>query len=994
MRTPPAYHPPMARLTRSIGIRPGEGRLVALVAAVFATIEVARGFGEIAADSLVIGRFGAGSLPWLFIGLGLASLVASLAFGAALGRVRRGPLFVGVLLVLGAIIGAEQLALVAGAPIVPLVWLTVYAAGTVAATLVWTLAGSVLDARQAKRLFPLCTSAAIVGSFVGTLGAGPAARLVGTEWVVALEVVGLAASAVLVARLSGVPAGGRLRAAPPRRPMSAELRAGFDFVVRSPLMRLVAVAYVLFSVLMFSVTSPFFRAMSEAFPAGASADLTTALGLLSAAVTATAFVVSVVVAPRVYARFGVATAALVLPLVYVAGFGLWIAAFTPVTAVIVRYAQQVTQRGLSNAAWSAFYNVVPAARRPQVLAFNDGVPGQLGIVLSGVLLLTVQAILAPEQIPWLGMIAAVVCTAVVLGIRRRYADSLVRALRAGLGERVLEGGPGLAALAADGQATTALVRALDAPEPAVRRMAADLLGRLRVKEAARAIAALATDPEPAVRAASIAAVAALDEALAAPLAERAVADADPTVRAAAVEAAGNVAPAVVTGSSDRLADDPDPNVRAALAIALVACGRQDLSAEIAAALVASPDPDARVAGMRALAHLDEPGDPATGRPDPLLAGLDDEAASVRRAAAAALRARPVPSPAIFALLADGTARSQEAALWALDGHADAAREPVLRWAEGQAARAAELGGRLRALDRSTGSGESLAFLIALLDRRREEILRRLLTGLAVLGAPEAGGLIRRCLRSSDPDIRAQAIEALDSIGDPGLRGAIVELVDSPEDGADPDEETVLRDLADDADEWIRALALRARAERVAAEWSTIRERARTDPEPIVRGALGRLGDGGEPPMPDTASTLSDVDRMLVLRRVPLFADLVPEDLQRIAMTAVERLYAPDETVVREGDLGDELIVIVEGAVRVVHLGEDGTEQLLMRYVAGDHFGELAVLREAPRAATVLADPPGVRGLGIRGESLTAILRERPEAAMAMLATLATRLSRQ
>ena len=147
-------------------------------------------------------------------------------------------------------------------------------------------------------------------------------------------------------------------------------------------------------------------------------------------------------------------------------------------------------------------------------------------------------------------------------------------------------------------------------------------------------------------------------------------------------------------------------------------------------------------------------------------------------------------------------------------------------------------------------------------------------------------------------------------------------------------------------------------------------------------------------MPETSRTLGDLETMLLLRRVPLFGQLDPEDLQRVAMVAVEHVYPPGEAIVREGDLGDELVVIVEGSVRVVRIDPDGTERLLRRYGAGDHIGELAVLREAPRAATVIAEGDGVRGLVIGGAGLKAILLERPDAAMAMLATLAERLGTQ
>ena len=248
---------------------------------------------------------------------------------------------------------------------------------------------------------------------------------------------------------------------PPRRrdrSIVADLRLGFDTVVRSPLMRLVAIAYVLLAILGFSVTYPFLLAASETF--STEADLATALGVLSAAVTATSFVVSVVLANRVYARFGVTGAALLLPIVYLGGFGLWLVAFSFSTAALFRFTQQVTQRGISNSAWSAFYNVVPRERRAQVLAFNDGVPGQVGTILSGFLLLAAGTLLALDQVFWLGVITAFVCTIVVARhpptlSRERRCDSL----RTGLAEQVLEGGPGSAALARDPAVSDTLDRA-------------------------------------------------------------------------------------------------------------------------------------------------------------------------------------------------------------------------------------------------------------------------------------------------------------------------------------------------------------------------------------------------------------------------------------------------------------------------------------------------------------------------------------------------------
>ena len=141
---------------------------------------------------------------------------------------------------------------------------------------------------------------------------------------------------------------------------------------------------------------------------------------------------------------------------------------------------------------------------------------------------------------------------------------------------------------------------------------------------------------------------------------------------------------------------------------------------------------------------------------------------------------------------------------------------------------------------------------------------------------------------------------------------------------------------------------------------------------------------------DRVASSNLIGRMLLLGRVPLFASLAPEDLARIATTAVAAGYGPDEALIEEGDTSDHLVVIVTGTVRVV-TGATGTERVVRRCGPGEHIGELAMLRRAPRAAAVIADPPGVRALLLDAEGLRSVLQARPDAALAMLATLAERI---
>jgi CRP/FNR family cyclic AMP-dependent transcriptional regulator len=87
----------------------------------------------------------------------------------------------------------------------------------------------------------------------------------------------------------------------------------------------------------------------------------------------------------------------------------------------------------------------------------------------------------------------------------------------------------------------------------------------------------------------------------------------------------------------------------------------------------------------------------------------------------------------------------------------------------------------------------------------------------------------------------------------------------------------------------------------------------------------------------------------VLQRVPLFADLDTGELRRIARAFKERRFPAGETVIKEGSGGATFFVIESGEATISVRGEvQGTLR------AGDYFGEIALLDEGARAATITA----------------------------------------
>lgn len=130
----------------------------------------------------------------------------------------------------------------------------------------------------------------------------------------------------------------------------------------------------------------------------------------------------------------------------------------------------------------------------------------------------------------------------------------------------------------------------------------------------------------------------------------------------------------------------------------------------------------------------------------------------------------------------------------------------------------------------------------------------------------------------------------------------------------------------------------------------------------------------------------------VLAQVPLFSDLTKSELQVLAANCREREYPAGATLMRQGETGIGLFIITSGKVQVAQQTSAGDARDLGTFDRGAVLGEMSLLDDLPRTATVTALEP-TRALAIPVWDFRAALREQPEIGIKMLAILSRRLRR-
>ena len=358
----------------------------------------------------------------------------------------------------------------------------------------WVLVAERFDARQIRRSAVGLVAANGAGRALGAFAVPLAAPVLGTAAMIGAAAAAFAAAGVMATRIA---ASGSLRPLP--RAVSTDtgrlgVIAGAAAVRASPVAR--RLFWLVLAAGAFAPVLYYLLGSRASVHFGDEAELASFLGLFWGAVSVVALIAQVLIAPRVLARSGVATALSVAPVVAAAG-AVAVAIEPGLAAIVIAQAAvRILDAAVDNPGHRLAQNLTSRELRGRIHGFLDGVAKRAGAVAGGLL----AAVLAAPALAVVAVALAIAWSAAALSFRRRFPDLAVA-------ELARRESPGDSLEALDPRSRRRLQQALVAGGDETDR-AIDLLIELdggavdAAEELARALAAGPAEPEP-VRAALI-----------------------------------------------------------------------------------------------------------------------------------------------------------------------------------------------------------------------------------------------------------------------------------------------------------------------------------------------------------------------------------------------------------------------------------------------------------------------------------------------------------
>lgn len=286
------------------------------------------------------------------------------------------------------------------------------------------------------------------------------------------------------------------------------------------------------------------------------------------------------------------------------------------------------------------------------------------------------------------------------------------------------------------------------------------------------------------------------------------------------------------------------------------------------------------------------------------------------------------------------------------------------------------------------------------------------TVLRVLATQDASGRMRLALRgiySPDGRLRANALEAMESLLGHDLARSMVPLLET----MTPREKLALgrrffdlgpkpANLAELLDELLgrrnwatRCLTLEAM--KSVEDLTPYRERLQAlaySANPQVCGLAAGLLTRSQAEERGVAmakeSTTNLSERIVLLRRMDIFAGLAVSELAAVAAVTEDQDFGPGEVVLTEGEIGDAMYFVVSGNVSVSKIVENECRIELATIGSGGYFGEMALFDNLQRSATV-ATLEATRLLMLHKREFSEVVREYPQVALHICTDLSRRV---
>jgi len=324
---------------------------------------------------------------------------------------------------------------------------------------------------------------------------------------------------------------------------------------------------------------------------------------------------------------------------------------------------------------------------------------------------------------------------------------------------------------------------------------------------------------------------------------------------------------------------------------------------------------------------------------------------------------------------------------------------VLMFARNNLSRAYEYLAAARSLESLPRSGVR-GLAMAHLKEKKEMILENILKVLAIHDQSKAMKSAWQGIFSSDTRQRANAIELLNDVLDkktfkmmrpllenPGPSEALAEggkFAGIPE--FDTGENQIVAYLLSSED-WVDVifgLEMLRETPDISSHRDLLRNLRKSD-HPHILTEVDRIGGGKK-----SAQPISMGEKILLLKEIEIFSGLSVSELAAIAGVTGEMTCGENEEVIRQNRPGENVFLIIEGQVSVIMERENGNGDRIDRMTSGSAFGEMALIDDSPRSATIRT-LTACRFLVLHKEAFKETAMEFPRIALQLCSVLSQRI---